>query len=264
MKRIARALLCIAGLFVTLAAAPAKDPAEVIDGFRAEIYRPKKGPSLPYRLFSPPQLQDGKRCPLVLFLHGFEALGKDNKKQISGMDFMGSHVWADARTQAIFPAFVLAPQCPFGGFWASPITRKPSRFLRQAVALVRELEASLPVDPNRIYVTGQSLGGFGTWAAISDYPEIFAAAAPVCGGGSTSKAAILAQKPVWAFHGSADPIVWPMESRRMISAIRKAGGNPLFTEYPLQLHNIWNLAYSNPGLVAWLYAQRLSVSSKGE
>ncbi|MEO7648947.1 MAG: prolyl oligopeptidase family serine peptidase, partial [Bryobacteraceae bacterium] len=116
--------------------------------------------------------------------------------------------------------------------------------------------ARYAIDPARIYVTGQSLGGYGTWSAIAKRPDLFAAAVPVCGGGSTRKAKEIAEVPVWAFHNTFDPIVLARESRRMISAIRKAGGNPIYTEFPVGLHNAWDPAYEQPGLVAWLLAQR--------
>jgi predicted peptidase len=264
MKRITRALLLLAGLFMPAFPTRLQAQEGAIDGFRPAIFKPIKGPALPYRLYSPADPQPGIRYPLILFLHGFEALGRDNKKQIAGKDFAGSHLWTNPEVQGLSPSFVLAPQCPLGASWASLFSRKPTRYLKQAVILIRELESSLPIDPNRIYVTGQSLGGFGTWAAISEFPRVFAAAAPVCGGGRTRKAAVLASKPVWAFHGSADPIVWPMESRRMISAIQKAGGNPIYTEFPLVMHNAWDLAYSNPSLVVWLYLQRLNRPLKGD
>ena len=226
-----------------------------LDGFVAGIYRDSEGSTMPYRLYSPVVLDPSAEYPLVLFLHGFEGLGKDNKKQISGMDFAGTHVWVMPHNQAAHPCFVLAPQCPVGGLWANPLTRKPSRHLRRTVALIEELTRQLPVDQDRIYVTGQSLGGYGTWAAISFFPEFFAAAVPVCGGGKTARARFLVSTPVWAFHGSLDPIIWPRESRRMISALRRAGGSPRYTEFRFAGHKVWTAAYAHPELVPWLFSQ---------
>ena len=228
------------------------------DGFVAGMYRSSEGDTMPYRLYSPAALTPSRKYPLVLFLHGFEGLGKDNEKQIGGMDFAGTHTWVLPHNQAAHPCFVLAPQCPVGGLWANPLTRKPTRHLRRAVALIEELSGSLPIDRDRIYVTGQSLGGYGTWAAISYFPEVFAAAVPVCGGGRTARARFLVDMPVWAFHGSLDPIIWPRESRRMISALRKAGGDPRYTELRFVGHNAWDVAYLHPELVPWLFSQTRS------
>ncbi len=224
-------------------------------GFVAGMYRDSKGDTMPYRLYSPVVLNPAFKYPLVLFLHGFEGLGRDNEKQISGMDFAGTHAWVMPHNQAAYPCFVLAPQCPVGGLWANPLTRKPTGHLRRAIALVEKLSVDLPIDRDRIYVTGQSLGGYGTWAAISYFPDFFAAAVPVCGGGRTARARFLVGTPVWAFHGSLDPIVWPRESRRMIAALRKAGGSPRYTEFKFVSHNAWTAAYSHPELVPWLFSQ---------
>ncbi len=226
-----------------------------IDGFRAEVFKDGKGKTMPYRLYIPRIQGDGARYPLVVFLHGFEARGSDNRKQLQGMDRAGSHVWASPVIQADNPCFVLAPQCPLGGLWANPLTRNPTGSLRRLVDLVGDIVKRYPVETDRIYVTGQSMGAFGAWALISNYP-LFAAAVPVCGGGRAGKARTLATIPVWAFHGSMDPVVPVFESRRMISAIRKAGGNPMYTEYSHKLHNVWNLAYSDSKMVQWLFSQR--------
>ncbi|MEO7649256.1 MAG: prolyl oligopeptidase family serine peptidase, partial [Bryobacteraceae bacterium] len=185
------------------------------------VYRTARGQKLPYRLYVPEDYNPAEKYPLVLFLHGFEALGSDNLKQVSGFDYQGSHVWTKHR------CFVLAPQCPIGGAWALPVSRRPSRYLTRALELLDDVRARYAIDPARIYVTGQSLGGYGTWSAIAKRPDLFAAAVPVCGGGSARKAKDIAEVPVWAFHNTFDPIVLARESRRMISAIRKAGGNPI-------------------------------------
>ncbi|MBI1791366.1 MAG: phospholipase, partial [Acidobacteria bacterium] len=109
-------------------------------------------------------------------------------------------------------------------------------------------------------VTGQSLGGFGVWALIGAFPGRFAAAVPVCGGGNTRKAPSLVHLPIWAFHNAGDPVVWVLESRRMIGALRKAGGSPKYTEYPGGLHNSWDRAYHEPELLPWLFALRNSLT----
>jgi predicted peptidase len=223
--------------------------------FLAGLFRDRTGHTLPYRLFVP-TAEPKRDLPLVLYLHGIEAVGSDNQRQIRGLDYAGSHVWIEPHLQEFQPCFVLAPQCPRGSLWANLVTRRPTAPLHRTVEVLENLKREHPIDSDRIYVTGQSMGGFGTWALAGEYPALAAAAIPVCGGGSTRYASALARCAVWAFHGTFDPVVPVRESRRMVSAIRKAGGNPLYTEYPWKLHNIWDTTYKNPAVAAWIFLQR--------
>ncbi|MFN9041975.1 MAG: dienelactone hydrolase family protein, partial [Planctomyces sp.] len=101
-------------------------------------------------------------------------------------------------------------------------------------------------DPQRIYVTGLSMGGFGTWELITRKPELFAAAAPICGGGDPAKAAACSSLPIWVFHGDRDTVVRPELSRNMVEALKKAGGMPKYTEYPGVGHDSWTATYADP------------------
>jgi predicted peptidase len=224
--------------------------------FEAKVFENAKGEKMPYRLFTPQPLDSAVKYPLVLWLHGIDDVGSDNLKQISDQNFSGPNVWVRPAAQAKYPCFVLAPQCPFGQVWATPFTRSPTGALKRVVEIVDSLGKSLPIDADRIYVVGQSLGGFGTWALITTYPDKYAAAVPVCGGGNATKAAAIAKFPIWAFHDIDDPIVLVFESRAMISAIRKAGGNPRYTEFKSGLHNAWDRAFNEPELADWLFAQK--------
>jgi predicted peptidase len=129
--------------------------------------------------------------------------------------------------------------------------------LRLTMALVASLETEYPVDTNRLYVTGLSMGGYGTWDAIQRFPAKFAAAVPVCGGGDATAAKAIAKVPVWAFHGAKDTAVKPERSRDMIAALKAAGGAPKYTEYPDVGHNSWVNAYNTPELYEWMFAQKL-------
>jgi predicted peptidase len=133
---------------------------------------------------------------------------------------------------------------------------KPSVPLKLAFELLDKLTAELPVDKQRLYVTGLSMGGFGTWDAIARRPQYFAAAIPICGGGDTAQAPKLVSLPVWAFHGDKDPVVKPNRTRDMIETIRKAGGTPKMTMYPGVQHDSWNHAYADPAVLEWLFAQK--------
>jgi predicted peptidase len=112
------------------------------------------------------------------------------------------------------------------------------------------------VDRNRIYITGLSMGGYGTWDAIARYPGFFAAAAPICGGGDPKTVDKFKSLPIWCFHGAKDPVVKVIRSREMIEALQKVGSNAKYTEYPEAQHDSWTQTYSNPELFDWMFAQR--------
>ena len=204
---------------------------------------------MPYQLFIPKEYDSGRRYPLVLWLHGGAGRGNDNLKQISGGNAVGSHVWTLQENQTRNPCFVLAPQCPDRQEWATVADAQPTAQLQLALEMLEEIRRTFSIDARRLYVTGQSLGGFGTWAAITRQPGMFAAAIPVCGGGNESQAAKLRATPIWAFHGEKDQAVPVERSRRMIDTIRKAGGAPKYTEYKDAGHVIWEQVFHEPELL---------------
>jgi predicted peptidase len=165
-----------------------------------------------------------------------------------------------------WPCFVVAPQLPDGSSWAFlqrignriVAAPEPARALRLAIEVLNRLTTEFSIDPSRIYVTGLSMGGFGTWDALWRWPDLFAAAVPICGGGDTSKAPIFAHKPIWAFHGESDDIVPVEATRSMVNAVRLAGGDSIYTEYPGVGHDSWTPAYNEPKLFDWLFAQKRS------
>src|SRR5207244_7702516 len=118
------------------------------------------------------------------------------------------------------------------------------------------LQKEFSIDPKRLYITGLSMGGYGTWDLISRHPELFAAAAPICGGGDEDQAEKIAKLPIWIFHGAKDQAVPVERSRNMVTALKKAGGEPKYTEYPDVGHDSWVRAYKDPELFAWLFAQK--------
>ena len=214
-----------------------------------------------YRLLLPKHVDPSKtKYPLVLFLHGAGERGDDNRKQL----VHGAAEFASDEVMAQYPCFVVAPQCPSGQQWVDTpwsadrhtMPAKPSEPMRLTLELVEKLKSELPVDEERIYVTGLSMGGFGTWDAIQRSPRVFAAAAPVCGGGDTALAERIKEVPIWAFHGDTDTVVKPQRSRDMIAAIKAAGGSPRYTEYPKTGHDSWKATYANRELYAWMFAQR--------
>ena len=218
---------------------------------------------LPYRLLMPKTLNSSASYPLVLFFHGSGERGDDNQKQLQH----GVARFAAEASQTRYPCFVLAPQCPANldnqpTMWTGELERMHSLKLapeaaiplRTALELTKAIQQKYPVDTARIYVTGISMGGFATWEALIRYPEKFAAAIPVCGGGDISYADRIRNIPVWAFHGADDSRV-PVEcSRSMVQVMEKEGGHPRYTEYPGVGHNSWDRAYAEPKLLSWLFS----------
>jgi|SRR5215813_14563186 len=228
----------------------------VVDGFEARTFRSQDGKTMPYRLFIPPNYDSKKRYPIVLWLHGGGGRGNDNIKQISGGNRSGSHLWVSSDAQAKYPAFVLAPQCPDEQMWTTVEDASAMPQLKLALQLLAAIEEEFMIDPQRRYVAGQSMGGLGSWSLITEHPGMFAAAIPVCGGGNEGLASRLTHTAIWAFHGAQDQAISADRSRRMIAAIRKAGGKPRYTEYSDLRHNSWDRAFQEPELLGWVFAQK--------
>lgn len=225
--------------------------------FEPRLYRNARGATLPYQLFVPAGYDPGKKYPLVVWLHGSGGRGSDNRGQLAEGNAVGANVWVRPENQTRFPSFVLAPQCPADKMWTSlDEAVEPAEPLRLVVELLGQLSREYSIDAGRVYVAGQSMGGFGAWALASEHPEMFAAAVPVCGGGNEGRAARLAGVPVWAFHGELDRSVRPERSRRMIAAVRRSGGQPRYTEYEGEKHAIWDKVFGEPELLPWVFAQR--------
>jgi predicted peptidase len=214
-----------------------------------------------YRLLSPEKIEPGKQYPLVLFLHGAGERGDDNKSQLKYFpEWM-----AAAEMRAKYPCFILAPQCPNGSKWvelpwdsrvSQAMPKEPSESMQHAIGMMDELIKTQPIDTHRIYLTGLSMGGYGTWDLAMRMPDRFAAIAPCCGGGDSSKAALLVNMPIFNYHGDADHAVPVERSRGMIEAIKKAGGHPKYAELPGVDHNCWTAAYKDPnGVVPWMFEQ---------
>jgi predicted peptidase len=219
---------------------------------------------MPYRLLIPGGATAGAKHPLVILFHGSGERGSDNKKQLSN----GAERFAQPDSRSRYPGFVLVPQCPthLDGqpiMWTGErekmhslkLAPEPAPPLQTALELLFMIQEKYPVDPDRVYITGISMGGFATWEALIRYPENFAAAIPVCGGGDVSFADRIKHIPVWAFHGAEDPVVPVTCSRSMIETLEQAGGNPRYTEYPGVGHNSWDRAYAEPELLSWLFSK---------
>lgn len=214
-----------------------------------------------YRLLPVEKPEAGKKYPLVLFLHGAGERGSDNVNQLA---YLPRHL-AKPELRAKFPAYVVAVQCrndkqwvqvPWGDKKSTPMAEKPGEQMRQAIAALLKTVKEEPIDTKRIYLTGLSMGGYGTWELAARHPDWFAAVAPICGGGDEKQAAKLKDTPLWAFHGAKDGAVPVERTRQMVEAIQAAGGKPKYTEDPNGGHNVWDAAYQDPnGLLPWMFSQ---------
>ena len=235
---------------------PIKSPEEM---FEAQQYTAPNGEELSYRLLAPEQITGDTAYPLVIFLHGAGERGSDNLAQLKhGLRELCSPEWRKR-----FPCYVIAPQCPSGQRWAdidwtkqeieAPMTI--SRPLEMTLEVVDQLLDTAPIDWSRIYITGLSMGGYGTWDAIYRRPNFFAAAMPICGGGDPATAPVIQKVPIACFHGEQDRVVSPEKSRRIIQALRDLGANPIYVEYPGVGHDSWTETYSSEENWAWMFNQ---------
>lgn len=239
----------------------ASKPAPLPDQCKAFTHK-----TMPYRLLIPKDYGPSKKYPLILCFHGAGGRGTDN--QAKGTT-AGSILISDA-TQQKQPCFVLMPQCPDGKQWVDTPWDKGSYSLDKvkisdqmalALEILDNVMKEYSIDPDRVYVSGQSMGGFATWDAIMRRPNFFAAAIVNCGSGDPTKAELIKHIPIWNFHGDKDSIVPVRGSREMVEALKKVGGNIQYTEQPGAGHVSWSNAWATPGVTEWLFAQKRGQAS---
>lgn len=198
---------------------------------------------LDYLLYLPADLKCKEKWPLMIFLHGAGERGSNVEKvKVHGPPKM-------VQDNPNFEFIVVSPQCPTGGWW-QPET---------VSALIDEIEARYPVDASRIYLTGLSMGGFGTWALAAHEPDRFAAIAPICGGGDPVRHAyVIKDIPTWVFHGAKDNVVPLERSQTMVDGMKRFGAKEVkFTIYPEAGHDSWTETYNNPELYDWFLSHQL-------
>jgi predicted peptidase len=250
------ALPTLSAEITTVSSQTQKKPAA---DFEARAFTDAAGRRLRYRLLSPDGYETSTAThPLLVFLHGAGQRGYDNEAQLAH----GKSLMQTAARR--YGCFVLVPQCPSGGWWAGRhwsdpqrcLAEDPSETMELLLQVIARLEKEYRIDASRLYIMGLSMGGFGVWDAIERWPDRFAAAVPICGGGDQGKAASIAQLPIWVFHGQRDPVVPADLSREMVSALKAAGGNPRYTEFAGVGHNSWTPAFHERELLKWLTAQK--------
>ena len=240
-----RLLAATIALTITLSAALGQETADMQKPckFERTITRTL---SVQYLLFTPKgyDAKGSKQWPLILFLHGAGERGTNLQKvAVHGPPKI-------VKSRPDFPFLVASPQCPNDQTWSN----------EAVLALLDEVIAKHAVDTNRVYLTGLSMGGFGSWSLALNYPERFAAVAPICGGGNPldvllaprKRTEALKELPFWAFHGAKDPVVKLEESQRMVAALKKVGVKEIeLTVYPEAEHDSWTETYSNEKLYVW-------------
>ncbi|MBW8351851.1 hypothetical protein K0H71_20835 [Bacillus sp. IITD106] len=237
----------------------------IVEKFLSFTYK-----TMPYRLFVPANYDSNTSFPLVMFLHGGGERGVDNIKHLMASD--GAIIWATPENQVKNPAFVLAPQAredTNGGFGLTrdkinnqkiELSRvfEVSDDLLLAHEILEKVIAEYNIDRKRLYITGLSQGGFGTYNLNMAYPDLFAAMVPIAGGGDPKKAELLVDKPIWNFHAEDDGVIPVDYSRNIIKSIENAGGKPIYTEYSADKgydHGSWVPAYQNQEMIDWLFKQ---------
>ena len=253
-------------------------PTVTPGNFITRVFTGAHGMQMTYYLFIPIDYDPQIKYPLVLLLHGGDERANvnnppdQNRDTLLNQDYV--RVWgpgipgsSSRGVQAHYPSFIVVPQVDYPQRWVGvptsqgsyTLAAQPTDSLRMAKEIVDALQKQYPnIDPHRLYVTGISMGGYGTWDAIERWPAYFAAAAPLAGAGDPAKASRLVNLPIWAFHGSGDGEVPVSGSRDMIRAIRLAGGHPRYTEYASAGHEIWVEVYSTPAFISWFFSQHTS------
>ncbi len=216
-------------------------------GFQPRVYVDAQGGKHPFVVFIPATYQPGQHPPVMLFLHGSGERGANNLDQL--MAGIGPALW---KRKVKFPFIVVLPQCGAGSNW---LVEGPDA--QRALAMLRQVQAEFQTDPDRVILTGLSMGGSGTWSIAARDPSAWAAIVPMCGRPDPGSAAKLAaaRLPVWNFCGDQDRPETVKANRDMAEALKQAGAVSTYTEYPGVGHNCWDQTYGTEELYAWMLAQ---------
>jgi predicted peptidase len=242
-----RMLLPLASVLFLLPLSPAFAKEKAKAGFLDRVYKDEDGKEFKYVIFVPKSYDGEKPVPAILFLHGSGETGTDGKKQ--AVVGLGKAIKGQEDS---FPFLVVFPQSHDRNWKAD------SKDGKRALAILDEVEKEYKINKKKVYLTGLSMGGYGTWSFAAAHPDRFAAIVPVCGGGDPKTAEKIKAIPTWIFHGDKDPAVKVEKAREMKKALTDAGAKNLeYTEYPGVGHNSWDKAYGTKELYEWLLKQEL-------
>lgn len=235
--------------------------------FEKKTFVSSVGHQLPYRILYPENYDKTKKYPLVLFLHGAGERGINNESQL----VHGSKLFLDSANRKAYPAIIIFPQCPTEGYWSSvDVNRNTSPFtlqfdyakpitpaLQAAIELVQKMIGSEGVDKSRVYITGLSMGGMGTFEVVYRYPDLFAAAVPICGGADVNAYDKRVSKiPFRVFHGAKDVVVDVKNSQAMVEKLKALNAKVEYIEYPEANHNSWDNAFAEPDFLSWMFSKK--------
>ena len=246
--------------FLSFTVAEARN--ELIDSYKSGQLEDSENIPFEYRYSQPAQMEVGKVYPLLVFFHGAGGRGNDNKSQLKDAGGIEAFEKQSVRTKR--KSHIFAGQVPKGERWVNRgwnlLGHKMPKISNSMEMTFKAIDAYVAdkknqIDPNRIYIMGLSMGGYGTWDAIQRRPGFFAAAVPICGGGDKTLCTKISHLPIWAWHGEKDTVIKVSHSRNMIDAIRKAGGSPKYNEIKGRGHNSWIDAWNSKELWDWLYSQ---------
>lgn len=241
----------------------AQRPAESFEEARFSTH----GGVLNYRILYPENFSPNKKYPVLLFLHGAGERGSDNEMQL----IHGSELFLDEDFRKNNPSVVIFPQCPRNDYWAQvavdrtemPLTlsfnyeKGPTKAMKLVMGLMDSIRTLPYSKDDQLYVGGLSMGGMGTYELLYRRPDMFAAAFPICGGGEPASVKAYADKvSLWVFHGGQDIVVLPSFSTDMVIALMKEDADVKYTLYKDANHNSWDLAFAEPELINWLFAQK--------
>lgn len=268
MKHMTSLMVIAAWVAGCLFAAPALqaqrysplDPSR--EGYLRTVFTAPDGTALPVRYLEPQNAKPGKKYPLVVFLHGAGERGADNEKQL----VHGSGQFLNPVNRAKYPAYVVFPQCPEETSWAyerlslrqpsgMPAADPETALMKAVKALIDSYVDAGKVDPRRIYVMGLSMGGMATFDLLARYPDLFAAAIPICGTVNPARLGKVGAA-VRIFHGDADPTVPVAGSREAYKALLAAGSKVEYFEIPGCGHDSWTLAFRRDDFLSWLFSQK--------
>ena len=240
--------------------------AQDLNLYQKRVFVNQQKDTLRYRILFPENFDKSKEYPLVLFLHGAGERGRDNEKQLTH----GAKLFLSPENRKNLPCIVIFPQCPSESFWSSvkvDRTKTPLVFdfdysrpsnapLILSIDVVNQIIKEGSVDKKRVYITGLSMGGMGTFEAIYKFPKLFAAAMPICGGGDTKSYDERVKKiPFWVFHGAVDAVVDVKYSREMVDRLKTIKSQVKYSEYPGVNHNSWDNAFAEPEFLSWMFSK---------
>ncbi len=236
---------------------------QISDCYGRGEFRSRTGVDIPYRLLTPEESQEGEKYPLVLFLHGAGETGDDNESQLAN----GASVFSNPVNRTEYPAFVVFPQCA-KRYWTSEISDQvflpgaavpeESPTEKGVMELVESLADSLPVDRDRIYIVGISMGAIGAYDLVCRYPDTFAAAVPICGAVNVDRLKDAGNVKFLIFHGDSDDEVPTICGREAYRTLKALGNDARYVEFAGAGHDCWSAAFNHPDFLPWLFSQKRS------